>query len=426
MKLLITFILVLVAAVVAALVVLKDPGYVLLAYGTWTVETTLSVFAIVLLVTYGLFYYLVRLLGGAWRLPGRMQDWQRHKHIERARNSFNRGMMALAEGRWKTAERDLLRYVRYTDAPMLNYLAAARAAQQQGEPERRDSYLHLAHESAPAADLAVGLTQAQLQIAHQQLEQALATLTHLRGIEPQNEYVLRLLMKLYRELKDWQHLRELLPDLRKRHVLSEQQLHDLERRVYSELLRQAATSKTPQALRNTWDDTPKNVREEEDLVLEYGSHLMKAKAMAEAEMLLRKSLRRQWSEKMARLYGLVSTENAAEQLSAAEAWLKDHEKSPALLLTLGRLCLRNRLWGKARIYLESSIGAGPRPETYRELGALLEHMGEKDAAMECYRKGMRLAVLESDQPFPETIQLLEHATAAAEPPPKVSTGQSAS
>jgi len=60
-------------------------------------------------------------------------------------------------------------------------------------------------------------------------------------------------------------------------------------------------------------------------------------------------------------------------------------------LVLGRLCLRSRLWGKARSYLETSIGVQPSPEAYQELGLLLEQMGELEQAMVHYRAGLELA-----------------------------------
>lgn len=401
MKLLILFIVVLIGAVGAALVVLEDPGYVLVRYGPWTAETTLSLFVIALLVAYVALYYLGRLLGGFWRLPGRVHAWQHHRHRDRARASFDRGTTALAEGRWRAAERELLRYVRYADAPMLNYLGAARAAQHLGLPERRDRYLREAYQSAPSAEVAVGLTQAELQIAHQQLEQALATLTHLHSVEPRNGYVLRLLVRVYEELRDWRHLRELLPLVRRREIMSESAVHELERRVHAQLLHHSAEAGDVEALRVHWRELPRQLRDEEDLLLDYARALQAHGAADEAEGLVRGALRKRWSDRLIHLYGLLESDEIARQLSVAEEWLKEHGKNPVLLLSLGRLCLRNRLWGKARIYLESSIALGPRPEAYKELGALLEHMGDRDAAMQCYREGMALAVRESTHEFPQ-------------------------
>ncbi len=413
MRLLILITLVLIGAVSAALVVMKDPGYVLLSYGHWSVETSLSFFVLALLVLYLLLHYLGRLLHGAWALPRRVHAWRDERHAKRARISFTRGLVAAAEGRWKAAEKELLRHIRDADAPMLNYLAAARAAQELGAVDRRDRYLHQAHESTPSSPLAVGLSQARLQMDQQQLEQALATLNHLRSVEPDSPFVLRTLMSVYTTLKDWEHLRELLPDLRRRGVLDAAGAQALEQQLHLELLRQVSASRDVHALRRFWDEVPRHLREEEPLVLAYGRALRAVGAGADAEPLVRTALRRRWSNQLVYLYGLVEGEQPARQLTTAEAWTKDHGKDPVLLLTLGRLCVRNRLWGKARIYFESSIGAGARLETYRELGALLEHIGDRDGAMECYREGMGLVAGDSTAALPAPESAAEAEAPAA-------------
>jgi HemY protein len=92
------------------------------------------------------------------------------------------------------------------------------------------------------------------------------------------------------------------------------------------------------------------------------------------------------------LYGQLEGGDRKRRLDDAEAWLRDHEKDPVLLLTLGRLCLANQLWGKARAYLEASVQIAPTVETYQALGTLLEQLGEPDKAMHCFRQGMALAV----------------------------------
>lgn len=413
MKLLFAVLVALLAAVLLALLLLRDPGYVLMAYDVWTVETSLSLFVIAVVAGYLVLYLLLRSLRGLLHMPGRVRSWRRGRRRERARAAYDRGMLALSEGHWKKAERRLLRQVRGADVPMLNYLGAARAAQHMGETERRDRYLHLAHETAPSTDLAVSLTQAELQIANHQLEQALATLTHLRGQEPNNTYVLGLLVRLYRELRDWSHLRDLLPDLRRQQVLPREDVAELEYRVHTELLNQAAARHDLQGLRDAWDQVPKPLQEQEELLSVYVRNLIELGRSAEAEPLLRHALRSRWSDGLVYLYGMVQGDDPGKQLTVAEQWAKEHGKSPVLLLTLGRLSLRNRLWGKARIYLESSIGAGPRPETYKELGALLERMGDHDAAMSCYREGMALAVSANTYRFPEDADVRAEAAAGA-------------
>ena len=123
------------------------------------------------------------------------------------------------------------------------------------------------------------------------------------------------------------------------------------------------------------------------------------------------SLQRQWDPELVRLYGRIETESLPAQLSIAEGWLKDRPQDPDLLLALARLCLQNRLWGKARSYLEASIGILPKVESYQELGILLEQMDEPDKALECFRTGQGLERRETSRAMTSTNQLaLNHQT----------------
>ena len=394
MKRLFLLLLVLVAVVSGALLALRDTGYVLIRYGTLSVESSLTLAVLVIAVGFVVLYYLLRFIIGMLGLPRRMRDWRQRRQAQRARLSLQRGMIDLAEGHWEKAEKTLQK-VRHSDMPLLNYLAAARAAQQLGAHERRDEYLKLAHQSMPSADIAVGLAQAELQIGHHQLEQALATLTRLHGIAPKHGYVLKLLMRLYRELRDWERLRDLLPELRKRGVGSNAELDEIEIETHLALLEQSAQARDLSALQLTWNRIARNVREQERVLCGYARHLIALEANAAAEPLIRDALKNRWSEELVYLYGTLAGPDPARQLANAEAWLKTQGKNPVLLLTLGRLSKRNHLWGKSRAYLEASLGIRPRPETYQELGGLLEQLKDKETALHCYRKGMLLMASET-------------------------------
>lgn len=390
MRLLFTALLAMAAAVGLALLVQEDSGYVLIGYKVWTLESSLAWFILMGVMLFGLLYFSLRLIANILTVPQRIRDWKNRRGMRRARRALNQGLVELSEGQWKGAEKHLLRYADQSESPLLNYLAAARSAQQQGAHERRDLYLQQAHESMPSADVAVGLTQAELQLAHEQLEQALATLMHLRSIAPKHAYVLNLLKTLYKRLEDWPQLRDLIPELRKQKVIDEAEQLQLEVIVYSGLLTQAAQATESDQLGQTWNQVPRNLRSNEGLIACYAQHLMKREQSTQAEALIRETLRRNWNEELIELYGRIEGPEPGKQLSTAEEWLSKNPRNPTLLLALGRLCLRCKLWGKARSYLEASIGAEGTPAAYRELGALLEQMEETDQALACYRSGLEL------------------------------------
>lgn len=398
MRTLLTGLLLLALSVLLALAVKSDNGYILIGYKQWSIEGSLAFFVIVNLLVFVLLHLLIKVMSGLWSIPKQLHGWQDNRSHERARRELNQGLLQLSEGHWQSAERQLVRHADRSDAPLLNYLAAARSAQQQGAHDRRDHYLQLAQESVPAADVAVGLTQGELQLEQGQLEQALATLKHLRQIAPRHTHVLKLMKELYERMEQWNELHALLPELKKRQVVSESELRDLELRVCRKLLVGAANNRDEDSLRNTWKEFPQSLRRNPQMVMLYANYLKERAADDEVAQLLKQAIEHEWSDELVELYGRAKATDAAGQLTQAEKWLQHQPRNSTLLRTLGRLCLRNRLWGKARSYLEASVGAKPNAAAYRELGVLLERMGEARQAMANFKAALELS---SDIPLPE-------------------------
>ena len=135
-------------------------------------------------------------------------------------------------------------------------------------------------------------------------------------------------------------------------------------------------------------------------MIEHAGHLRDNNAVDEAEALFRDALRHRWSDKLVVGYSELGRGNVAEQLSVAEGWLKeDHENDPYLLLALGKLARRGRQLAKARTYLEESVKLLPNPDTYYELGGVLDELDDKESAEKCYRAGLTML---SGQPEDKT------------------------
>lgn len=402
MKWLFSTLLILIFAVIIGLWAYQDSGYVLLARGYKSVEMSLALFIVLQVVGFVLLYFALRVLINSWNMPSAFRAWRARQRRQRARRDMDHGLIELAQGNWAQAERYLLRHARDSDIPLLNYLSAARAAQKQNAPQRRDDYLALAHQSMQGAGFAVQLTQAELQLVHGQLEQSLATLMQLHAASPKHPHVLYLLARIYQLLRSWEDLRKLIPDLRKQNVLSQASLLQLEQLVHRELLTLAAQKGELSALRSSWQQTPKHVRQDLDMIRHYVRCLLILKANDDAEQLLREALKKQWDVDLVYIYGLIEAGDKDRQLATAENWLKGHENNPVLLLTLGRLCKRNQLWGKARSFLNASLGIKPHSDTYKELGQLLEQLNEHNEAVECYHKGLLLA---ADEKMDELLKV---------------------
>lgn len=366
--------------------VARDPGYVLLAHGRHTIETSLLVGLLAMVLFFLFLYWLWRFL--RWALdPLRGQ--------RKANSRTIRGLIAFAEGDWHNAEKLMAKGAAGNDIALINYLTAAQAAHEQGEEDRRDDYLRLAHQTAKGIDIAVGLTKARLQFQSEQWEECLATLMVLKknAKTPSYPYVIKMLSQVYVQVQDWDSLLELLPELKKRKVVGADELHDLERRSYEGKLKQAQRGSGEDRLHNlqqVWQKTPRKLHHELALIQAYSEALINLNAGEEAEKILTDALRKNWDDNLARLYGIVKGADVAKQLLWAENWLKERPNNAMLLLTLGRLSLQLQQWEQARSYFEASIRSRRSAEAHGELGRLLSHLGEHEASNENFQAGLAL------------------------------------
>ena len=247
----------------------------------------------------------------------------------------------------------------------------------------------------PQAELAIALSHAQLQVDRADTDGALNTLQAMHERHPHNVQVLRQLQRLHQQRGDWTALIRLLPELRKDKVLPAKELAELESRAWGQNLNLAAQRETEgeaalQSLQRAWQQLTSAQRQEPALVLAYAEQLRQLGAQGEAEEVLRGALKRSYDSHLVRLYGLLRGKDPVKQLQTAEGWLKAHPADPSLLLTLGRLCLQNSLWGKARDYLENSLKLQRNPEACAELARLLAQLGETDRSNQLFQEGLNL------------------------------------
>ena len=362
---------------------LQDPGYVAINFRGYLVEMSVPV---LLGIAAALIFavWAIRKLVIAPRLIGEAAGRYRSG---RAGQKLMRGMIEVAEGNFARGEKLLARAASTSDAPLFNYLQAARAAHLQGSDQRRDEWLKLAYEHTPAAANAVLLTQAELQLDRGQYEQALATLRRIDEDSRDHSYALALLGRLYFRLEDWEQLGALMPRLKKHGRVTQERLDKWSVRVHRESLDRASDG---DAVIEAWKKVPKNLQGNSDLLGAYFSGLIRGGLHEKAEKDLAAALKSNWRGPLVRLFGLVEGPNASKQLKRAEGWLATHGDDPDLLLAAARLCLRNELWGKARSYLESVITLRPTPEAFQEYGRLLNQLGEADAAADAFREGLGL------------------------------------
>jgi len=380
-KLGIIVVLALFASAFAAHFLLSDPGYVAINFRGYFIEMSVPVLVLLTAALFGTIWLLRKIIIA----PRRIGQAAGRFRSARSGQKMTRGMIEVAEGNFARGERMLARAAKTSDSPLFNYLQAARAAHLQGRNERRDDWLKLAYQEVPEAANAVLLTQAEFQLDQGQNELALATLRRLDENSKDHGHALALMARLYFLLEDWAALGEILPRVTKHSQVRAETLAKWAIRVHREQLEAAVDG---DAIALVWKQIPKAHKSDISLLETYYQGLMRVDRHLQAEKELLAALKSNWRGPLVRLYGLVQGNDASKQLKRAEGWLSNHSEDPDLLLAAARLCVRNELWGKARSYLETVISLRPTPEVYQEYGALLNQMGEADAAAEAYRDGL--------------------------------------
>src|SRR3990167_1931080 len=387
---LLIFLLFLIASVWAGLEMMRHPGYFFIIYQPWIVQMPLWFALFSLLILLIIFYLLINSIDQLQLLWFRIKNWLRFRRAHQSYSKTQEGLSLLIEGRWKKAERLLLAGIHQTVDPLINYLGLAKAAHEQQAFDTRDRYIQKAYHIAPASNIAIGLVQTDLEIDQGKFEQATATLTYLQQKVPSHPRVLKLLEKIYVHLADWRNLQILLPHLRKAKLINTEQLGLFEKNIYCELL-QSARNRNQADVQRIWNEIPRSTKKNPDIVYEYIKQLIHYSISINSndiEELIRKTLKYHWHAELVKIYGTLSFEQLNRQLIIVGAWANTYGHRPEILLTLGRLCVRVQLWGKAKDYFEKCLSLGPNAEVSYEYGKLLDQLGQLEEAMQQYREGL--------------------------------------
>src|SRR5690606_36088290 len=211
---------------------------------------------------------------------------------------LTQGLIRIAEGDWRGAERLLTRGLKASDAPLANYLLAARAADRQGAPDRRDRWLALAAERVPDAGDAVKLTEAELALDAGDAARALAALAPVLRERPEHPAALVLAARAHRARGDRDRLLELLPRLAHARLGTA----ELEAIAGEALDAGAASELTEQTLDALWRALPAAIRAAPPLVAKRALALDRLGRGDDAERELKAALKRDWQTPLVDAY----------------------------------------------------------------------------------------------------------------------------
>lgn len=393
MRYLIWLLFILGAAVALSLVFGSNNGYVLVVQPPYRVEFSLNLLVILLVVGFASLHGTLRLIQYTLRLPESVRKFKQAQRQKEAHAALLEGLHALVEGRYGKAETAAARALELGEDVGLSALVAARAAHRMKHLAKRDFYLAEAERLAPDASIARLLTHTELLLEGRQYALALQPLQQLEKIEPNYAPAMKLLLKAHQRLGNWEQVLHVLARLEKLNAIEPVHYWQAQYQAHQQLLERHAGNR--EELLAYWKKIPESDRLQTQMARMGARRFLDAGDGATAAQIIEMSLTKYWESELAAKYGDCAGSDTLKQLQQAEFWLQSHHDDAGLLLSLGNLCVRQELWGKAKSYLEASISVVPSSAAHLALAKLLERMDQQAEAYQHYRQSLEYALREA-------------------------------
>jgi len=373
-------------AVAVALGARLNDGYVLLVFPPYRAEVSLNLFVLALLGSFLLLYGVTRALAATFGLPQRVRQYRERRRREKAGQVFQDAVRLLFEGRFGQALKKAGEAYEAGTAKGLSALIAARAAQRLREPEKQQEWMTRAMSDDLRNEAATLMLEAEMMNESRRFDETLAALERLQGKQGRHIAALRLELRARQGVGDWDGVLKLVRQLAKRDALPVEVVREIRTQAH---LGNIARRAPDQAQLATYLRALPVEERGQRVVLAAARALVAQGSVGEAQKLIEAVLdaasNDDWQSEVVAIYGRLSGGDLSGRIAKAEAWLRHHPDDARLLDALGRMCLQQRLWGKAQSYFEASLAVEPTQQAHLELARLADQLERPEEANKHYR-----------------------------------------
>lgn len=359
-----------------------NDGYLLLVFPPYRAEISLNLAILLLLGVFVVLYGFLRGLALTRALPARVREFRTRRQRDKATSTVHDAMRLLFEGRFSQALKKAAQAHATHKSPGLAALLAARAAQRLNEHEKEESWLDQAIQDDPQMQPARLMLEAEMLIDRRHFDDAVAVLQRLQQLSGRHIAALRLELRAQQGRGNWNETLRITRLLEKCNGLLPELAQEIKLKAHQQNIHQRRTD-LEQLL--TYLHQLPSKENSPRLTRAFAAALIELKAHGAAQSIIEAQLANEWDSTLVRLYGRSLGGNLTARIALADRWLRQNPDDPELLLALGRLCMAQRLWGKAQSYFEASLSLADRREVRLELARLFEQTERPDAAMPHYR-----------------------------------------
>jgi HemY protein len=398
MRLLLWLVALMAAAIGIAVTARFNPGNVVLFYPPHRIDMSLNLFVVLGALLFLVLYGLVRAFNATMKMPQKVAAYRQRKREREGNKGMRDALKALFEGRFGHAEKAAMRAAELPENAGLAALIGARAAHRMREPARRDAWLAgIAHDNT--LKTARLMTVTELLVDEHQPEAALEAVAELNASGQRHIHALQWSMKANQQARNWPEVLRLVRSLDKRKALHPALSSRLRELSYESLLTEGAHD--PESLRRIWSTVPPVDRTKPYIAARAAAAFNARGLHDEARVIAEEALKAGWDDRAVRAYresaGLAGSPTLLAQIENCEGWIRERPNDAELALTLGALCLRQKLWGKAQRYLEQALSDATEPRMVRDahlkLAQMHEALGQAEQAAAHYRQCALVSLL---------------------------------
>ena len=363
-----------------------DQGHVILIYPPYRIDISLLMLVAIIVVAFVVLYVLIRLVRSILKMPGRVSGFRARSRAAKAHAALRDALSNLYAGRFSRAEKSARTAAAVPENRESAGLIGALAAHRMREAGRRDSWLGTI--TSPQWRDAKLMTLAEMQVEAREGEAALASLNALEAQGGKRLRAQQIALRAHKELNNWADVLRIVKTLEKREAIHRTAATHLKRQAAEHLLRERRHD--ADALLDCWQTLPVPDRlspRTADLAAELLLALGRA---ADARRIVEAALAEEWDPRLVRRYGACGGVDPLPLIQRAETWQAAHPDDADLYFALGRLCIEQRLWGKAQSFLEAALKYAEsdalKVRTHRALARMHEALGNTEQANLHYRE----------------------------------------
>ena len=363
------------AAIGIAVTARYNPGNVVLFYPPHRIDLSLNFFVVLEVALFALLYVLIRAFRATVRMPAKVAAYRQQKRERDGNKGLREALKALFEGRFGHAEKAALRAAELPENAGVAALIGARAAHRMRQHQRRDNWLNMLV-GDNAMKTARLMTMTELLVDDHQPEQALEAVRELNASGTRHIHALQWSLKAQQQAKNWPEVLRLVRMLDKHRALHPALSSRLRELAYDDMLSDAGHD--AESLLRVWSTVPSADRVKPYVACRAATALNARGLHDEARMVAEESLAADWDDRVVRAYREAAAPAGSAalltQIEHCEGWIHERPTDAELALTLGSLCLKQKLWGKAQRYLEQALSDASDPRMVRESHLKLAQM----------------------------------------------------